>query len=55
MPKNAPNPGASKRQFPRAMQLYLTEDQHEWLRRKAFEERRDMTEILRELIEKARQ
>jgi len=33
--------------------LNLSEKQYEWLRRKAFEERRAMSEIIREMVDKA--
>lgn len=32
--------------------VYITEEQNEWLRHKAFIERRNETEIIRELIQK---
>jgi hypothetical protein len=33
--------------------LNLTEKQYEWLRQKAFDERRTMAEIIREMVDKA--
>lgn len=33
--------------------LNLTDEQYEWLRQKAFDERRAMSEIIREMVDKA--
>ena len=34
--------------------IYLTPSQHEWLRRKAFEERTTIAELIREAIDNVR-
>jgi len=34
--------------------LQLTEDQHEWFRKRSFKEDKSMAEIVREIIEQAK-
>ena len=49
-----PKPTPSKSKASIRMQIYLTQEQRKWLKRKAYEEDSKMSIILRDLIDQAR-